>query len=1051
MAKDQSLFSRLSQLFRSGPVIKRRVRKIDGSTETQDSAFQNFKKTQSYVYSTAMSAYGTYDRMARYSDFQEMEYCLHEDTLIAVPGGYKRLGELAADCENNPGHTFVVYSYDHNEGRIVPAIGKQARQTRVDHAYTVTFDNGQKIIGTPNHRLMKRDGTFCKIEDLAPGVAMMPFYRRDLFNGCKDEGAGYRWIYTMDRRSKMNGWTPEHRLLAEMIKGEPLADGEVVHHLNFTKHDNRIENLQIMSDSDHRRLHVEIVNGKKWSRENIAWIEEFKARHSKFMTDNNPAERRDITFGRILETCESVGFNLYRLCESLDTDPGVVKRHLRRNGYDNFETFAKAYNPDWQNAGWDNRGEKNPRYVKSVTFDSICAKFVKGMNKKSLASALDTTTTVIDRRLRDRGYSNYRQFNQTYDNLKVSSIEYHGVIPLYDLTVDGYKNFATDTVISHNTPEIASALDIYAEETAPYDEKGRVLHIFSENPTIQKILDDLFFDTLNIDFNLNSWTRNLVKYGDFFLFNDVDPKYGIINAYPMPVNEVEREEGFDPKDPLAVRFRWVSQGNQVLENWQVSHFRLLGNDAFLPYGSSVLESARRIWRQLILIEDAMLVYRIVRSPDRRVFYVDVGNVPPEEIPNYMEQVQTQLKKSQVIDKSTGRVDLRYNPMSVDEDYFIPVRGGESGTKIDTLAGGTNAAAVEDVQYIQKKLFAALKIPKAYLGYDEGLGAKATLSQEDIRFSRTINRIQRTVISELNKLAIIHLYSHGFEGEDMLDFTLSLTNPSTIAQQQKLELFRTKFDIANNALGVAGLIDRNWVRKNIFNMSDDEIADIEKGKLFDKETDLRVEAVKLDEDTEKDISAEVGIDFTMPEGGETALPGPEGGSPPPSGGEELPPPPITAGDDRARPGKGILSEPGRLSIRDEDSPIKAQSVVDRYKHLEVGMRKGETRDTYNRRRRKNPENQGNPTDHARLTSHDPKNRSDSISHPFGNPRDLINPMSGKLDESDDFLSGFFDQKISSHEKMTFDIRSTLKSLKDKIPNRSRSTLISESNTSEDFDE
>jgi hypothetical protein len=150
----------------------------------------------------------------------------------------------------------------------------------------------------------------------------------------------------------------------------------------------------------------------------------------------------------------------------------------------------------------------------------------------------------------------------------------------------------------------------------------------------------------------------------------------------------------------------------------------------------------------------------------------------------MEQVQTSLKRSQVLDRDTGRVDLRYNPLSVDEDYYLPVRGGETGTKIDTLPGGQNATAVEDVEYIQKKLFSALKIPKAYLGYDEGLGAKATLSQEDIRFSRSIHRIQRTVISELNKIAIIHLFSNGFEGEDLLDFELQLSNPSTIAQHTR---------------------------------------------------------------------------------------------------------------------------------------------------------------------------------------------------------------------------------------------------------------------------
>ena len=159
-------------------------------------------------------------------------------------------------------------------------------------------------------------------------------------------------------------------------------------------------------------------------------------------------------------------------------------------------------------------------------------------------------------------------------------------------------------------------------------------------------------------FNLVMWVRNLCKYGDFFLFNDVPPEYGVVNAYPIPITEMEREEGFDSSDPSAVRFRWISQGNTVLENWQVSHFRLLGNDAFLPYGSSVLESARRIWRQLILIEDAMLVYRVIRSPERRVFYIDVGNVPPEDIANYIEQAKTSLKRNMVTQKSTGQVDLK---------------------------------------------------------------------------------------------------------------------------------------------------------------------------------------------------------------------------------------------------------------------------------------------------------------------------------------------------------------------------------------------------------
>ena len=448
------------------------------------------------------------------------------------------------------------------------------------------------------------------------------------------------------------------------------------------------------------------------------------------------------------------------------------------------------------------------------------------------------------------------------------------------------------------TPEIASALDIYAEESVSADEAGKTLHIYSDNVNIQNILEDLFYETLNVEFHMSSWVRNLVKYGDCFLFNDVHPKHGVINCFPLPISEVEREEGFDPNDPMAVRFRWVTQGNQVLENWQVSHMRLLGNDAFLPYGSSVLEPARRIWRQMILLEDAMLVHRIVRAPGRKVFYIDVGNVPPEEVANYMEQAQSSLKRSSIVDKQTGRVDLRYNPLSVDEDYFIPVRGGDSGTKIDPIAGDTIAGETQDVEYIQKKLFAALKIPKAYLGYDEGLGAKATLSQEDIRLCRTIARIQRTILSEMNKLAIVHLYCNGFSNEDLLDFKLMLSNPSTLAQQQKLELYKSRFETATAALGTAGLVDRTWVQKNILRLSDDDIKSIRSGLRNDKVSDLEIEATQITTGEGPENPAATDPQF---DGGNVELGG---------GGIDL----------------GALSE-NQTSINDEDYPVKVQKLIE----------------------------------------------------------------------------------------------------------------------------
>lgn len=855
--KNNNLFAKLTTLFRSGPVVKRKVKNLNKSNYSK-SSLEVFKKAHSDVYNSTLRAYGSYDRMARYSDFSEMEACIAGDTLIATPNGYTEIQELSK--QYGPDETFIVYSYDHEKKQIVPALGKQARHTVTEMSYKITFDSGKTLIATPDHRVMRRDGTYCEVQNLKAGDSMMPFYRKALFDKDKDSDKGYQWIYTMNKADSTlnNGWISEHRVIAEWVANRKLKNSEHVHHRNFIRNDNRPENLQIMDAKEHLAYHTNILNGKKWDyKENSSWIENFKKNHSKFMKENNPAERKDVTFAKILQVCDRDGYNWSHLQRVFDCSSTVITNRLRDSGFSNFTYFAKAYDPNWKNNGWNNKDNKNPRYDKTLTYQKICDAFKEGITCKDLAAALNTTSSKINNRIKNEGYKNFTEFKKSFVNHKVVSVEPYKTIDLYDLTVDGYKNYATDSILVHNTPEISSALDIYAEECVSPDVEGLILNIYSENRMIKQILDELFYDTLNIDFNLAMWVRNLCKYGDFFLFNDIHPEYGVINCYPIPISEIEREEGFDPEDAGAVRFRWVTQGNRVLENWQVSHFRLLGNDAFLPYGSSVLEGARRVWRQLILIEDAMLVYRVIRSPERRVFYIDVGNIPPENISDYLEQAQTSLKRNAVVDKNTGQVDLRYNPLSVDEDYFLPVRGGESGTRIDTLAGGSNTTAIEDVEYIQKKLFAALKIPKAYLGYDEDIGAKATLAQEDIRFSRTIQRIQKTIISELNKMAMIHLYAHGYTNDSVLDFELKLSNPSSIAQQQKLELIRTKFEIAAQA--PEGFVDREWIRKHIIDLNDDEIARIEKGREKDKIREMELEGVRLptsdDEDAFGDESSD----------------------------------------------------------------------------------------------------------------------------------------------------------------------------------------------------
>jgi len=542
-------------------------------------------------------------------------------------------------------------------------------------------------------------------------------------------------------------------------------------------------------------------------------------------------------------------------------------------------------------------------------FRRLTRLFRSGPVVKRKIRALDTTIAIADKTRSSGTLLFQKSLSPTYATITSNA---------YNLSerLMRYQDFQE----MEYTPEIAAAMDIYADETCAQDEKGRVLHVYSDNEKIREVLEDLFYNVLNVEFQMRSWARNLCKYGDFFLYNDVSPEYGVINAFPIPVNEIEREENYDREDPFAVRYRWVTLGNRTLENWEVTHFRLLGNDMFLPYGSSIIEPARRIWRQLILIEDAMLVYRVVRAPERRVFYIDVANVPATDVPNYIEQQRQAMRTAPVVDRNTGRVDLRYNPMSVEEDYFIPVRGGESGTKIDTLQGGQNTAAVEDVAYIQKKLFAALKIPRAYLGYDEMLSSKATLAQEDIRFSRTIAVIQKTIIAELNKLAIIHLYAHGFDGEDLQNFTLRLSNPSTVAQQQKLELWRAKFEIAGSA--PEGTASKRFLRKEIWGLNDEQIEGLDNERLKEKLVDATIEASVGDEAAGGDAA-----------GGDDLFGGDAGGGMADLGGDdagEAPPPEENAGEEPPEeedPGTELLTG-GEDKDDDESFALKLQGLHDK---------------------------------------------------------------------------------------------------------------------------
>jgi len=448
------------------------------------------------------------------------------------------------------------------------------------------------------------------------------------------------------------------------------------------------------------------------------------------------------------------------------------------------------------------------------------------------------------------------------------------------------------------TPEISAALDIYAEESTTPSEEGYILTIYSESARIKSILADLFNNILDINTNLPMWTRNTCKYGDDFVYLKIDPEKGIIGCYQLPNIEIERVEsgsypnvsGNDEGKERKLKFMWK---NKELEfnSWEMAHFRLLGDDRRLPYGTSMLEKARRTWKQLLLAEDAMLVYRTSRAPERRVFKVFVGNMDDKDVEAYVQRVANKFKRDPVVDPENGNVDLRYNQMAVDQDFFVPVRDPAAPNPIETLPGATNLSEIADIEYIQKKLLAALRIPKAFLGFEEVVGEGKNLALLDIRFARTINRIQKSMIQELNKLAIIHLYILGFE-EELDNFSLGLANPSTQADLLRIEQWQTKITLYKDAVGDPGNgiapVSSTWAKKHVLGFSDEEIKLDLQQQRFEKaiadELGKTAEIIKKTGVFNSIDKLYGDIEKTEVEGGETAG---EGGDEFATGAEGLP--------------------------------------------------------------------------------------------------------------------------------------------------------------------
>ena len=784
-------------------------------------------------------------RLSSFYDYESMEYCIFGETKIATPNGFITIKELA---DKGRDYEFITYAYDHNLKKVIPAKARNAHYTRDEMTYKITFDDGSHIIATWEHQFMKRDGSFERVMNLKPGDSMMPFYRKSFYNNEK-----YNWVYTCNSDEGHNGWISEHNLIAEWFYETKVKEDEEVHHIDFNGKNNLPENLQIMTISEHRAYHARLNNEKLWSnpqyRQKMSEVAKRKGKlvwGGRRSGNNNPAYIK-IGWDNIVETARKIK-TLKGTAKELNVSYRKLQRDIVVNGYKDWSTFLEAYGIE-----------------------------------KSVYSTAKTKNDIIKL------------------NHKIVSIEPYGVVPVYDLTVPGYKNFATDTIFSHNTPEISAALDIYGEEATTADKDGYMLQIYSESKRIKGILADLFNNALDINTNLPMWTRNTCKYGDNFIYLRLDPEKGVVGCIQLPNIEIERlERGMpmqyssqssqEPVENKGLRFNWKAK-NVEFNPWEVAHFRLLGDDRKLPYGTSMLEKARRIWKQLLLSEDAMLIYRTSRAPERRVFKVFVGNMDDKDVEAYVQRVANKFKRSQVVDSQTGNVDMRFNQMAVDQDYFIPVRDAAQGSPIETLAGGQNLGEIADIEYIQKKLLTALRVPKAFLGFEEPVGDGKNLSLIDIRFARTINRIQKCMIAELNKIAIIHLFLLGFEDE-LSNFTLGLTNPSKQADLLGLEIWKEKLAVYKEC--VTALQDGTaptsitWAKKHVLGFSEEEI----RNDLYQQ----RIErAVGAELNNTATIITKTGIfdnidklytqksGTTSNAGGTPPAGGEMGGAPPPPGG------------------------------------------------------------------------------------------------------------------------------------------------------------------------
>lgn len=820
-----------------------------------------------YYEPNRISAYYDYESMeltpeiSAALDIYSEESCLYGGTEIPLlDGTIETIESLYLKNKEN----FWVYGVNLSEDEIKPSKVQKVLYKGEKDTFKIILDDDSEIICTNDHKWLLSNNSWIETKNITPGVSLKSIYQKTDKRGYEKvslKNQSYKFTHTIVAESELKD--QKDLLIKNNINNEII----VTHHKSFNKKNNDPSSLEFLYWSDHQTLHTNL-NQKRWKNEEFS--SKMRGIFSETAKRTWSTQKKDLS--------EKFSISIKNHINSLSKDQRIKKygRPKEQNGMYNVKRFG-ALNPNFYSNKNHFKDINEIEYVNYILglrgeyiskleekfnltkesvilfnkylslkyqlqrIEDIKFKFNNAFSiqeikqfislesfpkrrKSKYCKLHDIHKPDLDRYIKKQGYKSWDDICTSINNHRVKSIEYFGKQKVYDLynsSVDSTFGVKCNSgmIISHN---------------CTLSEKGVMLTIYSESDRVRDVLKELFEERLNINTNLQMWARGLCKYGDDFVYLKIDPRDGIIGCQQLPNVEIERIEGASSKTPVErdvrqpsseLKFQWKNKDLEF-QSWEIAHFRLLGDDRKLPYGTSMLDKIRRIWKQLLLAEDAMLIYRTSRAPERRVFKIFVGNMDDKDVDAYVQRVANKFKRDPVVDPRNGQIDTRYNQMAVDQDYFIPVRDPNASTPIDTLAGAQNLGEIQDIEYIQKKLLAALRIPKAFLGFEEAVGDGKSLALMDIRFARTINRIQKSLVEELNKIALIHLYLLGLE-DDLNNFTLSLTNPSAQSDLLRIEQWKEKILLYKDAtsdqsqIGILP-VSHTWAKKNILGLSDSEV-------------------------------------------------------------------------------------------------------------------------------------------------------------------------------------------------------------------------------------